>query len=715
MPTEYRWPAIIAAAMGILVSLVVLGLEFTAIAGRRGGDFFIATSNDLPDKECVHAVNIGDLVDRYSPVNARPPTLWCNTFINIVPASFCPTFVDCQNEKVNTDMVTLAMAMVHQLEYSVLKKSSNNNDDTVPLELLEMRDATREVAMGRNYKITNASWYVGLSAAVNPKSLCSDIYPNAQYLHDISQGGDEIKHGTLTIECNGGWGSSSPPESPPNSPPPLTTPRSPPSGPPPPDNPHSDLDTLYTHCVDQFSYARYKRDTGKSDYGGSMGIPVYGNVLMPNYEIFLPSGFNSSVHYDKRARILVGIRFGFDMGSYVPSIMLDCFLVLDCIFVCVTFFTLSIRIKAAVTGFPKGSSGYSMTDAIFKMYSTANMKRADRFFLSTSMWVVALLLRIFVSFGQWDAFSDTGNFPLPTCTGDGGGGWQKDDEVRGWAIFAIIGQMFVILAVLIGRKTTINYERVYKTDEQQRGLQPGSSETMPGSTKTRLIVMVVTVGALVVLAGQIWTSIAFGQKWAVTILETEDTQWDAARYSEAVFSKSMGSLAIGSTVGLLLASVLARWFLAPGHSKSSCYVFLIWGLVTLTTFVPLLIIDGFNFADQSEYTMECKNFADTEEGMACLARYWFFLVGIAILFAPVALMLVTGILRYSNVNCAPGNRSTSSLDKGSKSLLRSMIFERRRLGTAAVLEDAPLLENVPLLGLRIAGTRKSGKIVNSAR
>ena len=232
----------------------------------------------------------------------------------------------------------------------------------------------------------------------------------------------------------------------------ATAPSAPPSpaSPPAPSLPSSELDVLYTHCVDQHSYGRFKRDEGASMYGGSMGIPVYGNVLMPELDLGgIPASLNSSVYYERRVRVLTGVRFGYDMWGFVPSIMLDCFLIIDCIFVFITFWTLKERLAGQLRGVPTSAGLLESRWPSSRCTRRRTSSEKDRYFLGTFMWIGALAFRLLYSFAPWSAFSDAGTFPRPTCEG-GGAGWQKDVTTRVWMIFAIVAQFFTIAGVRLG-------------------------------------------------------------------------------------------------------------------------------------------------------------------------------------------------------------------------------------------------------------------------
>ena len=204
---------------------------------------------------------------------------------------------------------------------------------------------------------------------------------------------------------------------------------------------------------------------------------------------------------------------------------------------------------------------------------------------------------------------------------------------------------------------------------------------MPGSARTRLYTAIVALGAVVLYVGQAWAATVFGHEWAEAVLGTSETAWTASQFGEAVMSKALGAVGIASTVGLVLACVLARWVLAPGKSQTSCYIFLIWAALASLTFIPLLVIDGFKFLNRDEFSANCDNLVDySPEEVACRARYWFYISGSVIVFLPIVVMVGAGLIRYSNVLCTPGYCARASLSdplEGRLSSRRSTFRTRR--------------------------------------
>tara|TARA_B110001452_G_scaffold59390_2_gene46186 strand:- start:13176 stop:15251 length:2076 start_codon:yes stop_codon:yes gene_type:complete len=689
MASKRRWPAIIAALVGFAMMLAALSLELAALLTSRGFDFIKASNGDLADAECVEWMGVSEFEYRWDPEKPRPPggNVLCTWPLYL----FCPTYVKCNDADINSDMRKLAMAMTHVLEYSVVKKTADGDD--VPDDLIKLRDATREITLGRAASVDNFTWYNGLKHSIAPPKKCVDIYSGASYSYAVTPPWYELRTGELTIECLAAEPTA--PSAPPS-----------PSSPPAPSLPSSELDVLYTHCVDQHSYGRFKRDDGASEYGGTLGIPVYGNELMPEVNLGgIPSDLNSSVYYERRVRVLTGVRFGYDLWGFVPSIMLDCFLAIDCVFVFVTFWTLKERLNAQGRGIPASAGLVGLTLAIFKMYSTVNVKRKDRYFLGLFMWLGALVFRLLYSFAPWAAWSGAGTFPRPVCEG-GGAGWQKDVATRVWMIFAIVAQIFTIGGVALGRSITIDYEVEFKSEEEQGILKPKFIPTMPGSTRTRLYTAVLALGSTVLYVGQGWAATVFGHEWALTVLQTSKTTWTTQQFGEAVMSKALGAIGIASSVGLVLACILARWVLAPGKSQTSCYIFLLWSAIAVVTFIPLLTIDGFKFMNRDEFSANCANLVDySPEEVACRARYWFYLIGSLIVFLPIVLMVGAGLIRYSNVLCTPGFRARARIGPVGKSFVQDEADAQSRKGRD--FQEA-FLETRPLLGLKLdsLGTRR---------
>lgn len=83
----------------------------------------------------------------------------------------------------------------------------------------------------------------------------------------------------------------------------------------------SQTNTLYTHCMTQFGYAR----SGPAK--GTFGIPKVGNELKPMG--FPVIGTNSTTAWYDRSRILVGTRWGYASVFYVVAMMATAFFLMD--------------------------------------------------------------------------------------------------------------------------------------------------------------------------------------------------------------------------------------------------------------------------------------------------------------------------------------------------------------------------------------------------
>ena len=186
---------------------------------------------------------------------------------------------------------------------------------------------------------------------------------------------------------------------------------------------------------------------------------------------------------------------------------------------------------------------------------------------------------------------------------------------------------------------------------------------------------VVAVGGLLAIGGQTWVCHIFGGQWADAVVQPGEHAWPAAKYGEVLFSKSLGAMGVAATTGLMLASVLARWAVAPGHSCFGAFVWLVWLVVAVLTFVPLLMVDGFEFVSVDSFTTECTMFADNDPNhVGCRARWYFFVVGGGLLVLVLVLMTCAGVQKYMTVCCEARDRgSTEDLDQPvARSVFRRM-------------------------------------------
>ena len=88
---------------------------------------------------------------------------------------------------------------------------------------------------------------------------------------------------------------------------------------------------LYAHCLAQFQFAA----SGTDPWAGTYGIPLVGVEPGPTGMAWYPmaDGFNRThnVDYNTKARMYLGMRFGYAVWAYIPMLIASCYLCADAV------------------------------------------------------------------------------------------------------------------------------------------------------------------------------------------------------------------------------------------------------------------------------------------------------------------------------------------------------------------------------------------------
>ena len=205
---------------------------------------------------------------------------------------------------------------------------------------------------------------------------------------------------------------------------------------------------------EQHSFRLREARTGSAGdaFGGSLGVPVYGELAKPAYNAWqLPSGYNDTAPWEVRARLLVGLQYGWNVWPTVPAILLDFFLVIDCIFLYIVYQTLERRINGSLAQADPKDGVDLMRNMAIRMSATLNVARYDRLYLSTVIWILVVIFRAVFVWAPW-RFNSV--LKRPECTPDG---WQSDHESTVMQILATTFQILAIWGVAYGRRVEFDY------------------------------------------------------------------------------------------------------------------------------------------------------------------------------------------------------------------------------------------------------------------
>lgn len=599
---RFRWPTIITAAVALTLAAFTLWWTFEIYADQRAPDFTLASAGTIPGT-CVEAVTD----DQLKILNFDDADWSCKT----------------SSKEQLSDLLAVN---VHAM-YAANAASAYTGDAKAAY------DAVISAVQGADptYTISRAEAYAALSTVGTPSSVdCAVIYGTTT-------------EGTLTtplaptVACDADL--------------PTTNTFS---------GSAADTAILYTHCVNQFSYAR-SWPTSKT-----LGIPKVGEEAKP--VLFPLVAVNSTTPWEHRQRILVGTRFGYSSIVYILFMLTTAFFLMDCTILLLAELT---RVDAyfAQNALVEGNSK-SMREGMMTMLSTFQAKRNLRWAIAIICIILELVLWSVLIGLPWGFGFD---FARPICeTGDADhwlnpwwestkGGWKKDYDAFALEILIVVSHLFIAIAVPISEMSKRSTGNTGRRDRTGQGDLEGFTGVAVGSLRSAWWFAAIVVGGLIFYVGQAVAGFLFGVAWAEGV---SDGKHNEVAVGTMIYDHINAILYMSLTVGLTLGSIVGRWLLA-GLSCTSFTIFLVWVLLTIGAFIPPFFVSTywvfFDFED-SQGQEDCKGvFGDSDDYVvarsACDARAATYIIGIILLLVAALGPIIIGLFDYSRVLCLPRRRA----------------------------------------------------------
>lgn len=628
-----RLPPLVAGVVGFVVCIVIFWIEGASFVGIRSKDFRYASTGELVtanegNGQCVSYIEPKLFKEYY--VDAK----FGITYPFAFPVGYGGEDVKCDTEETREALGLVLAASVHAIEYNFQTAAGSASD-----ELTHARAGAVASALGLNGETNWTNAVETLRSLEKPPTTCEEIYVGATEAVVYPEPQKRVQ-----IACYDA---------------PIA-------------NFVYDADRLYSHCLQQFAIGRFGAQYDSWSWGwyrftgGSLGLPVYGDVLKPALESYSdPPGYNSSSPWTARTRIMTGMRYGWSVFGTVPVILLTTFLMVDCVFFLIVELTLHERIKGNADAVDATGGGTrSMFYSMLIIYATSKATRSERFFFTFLGWVCVILFRALYS---WAPFNFGKILPRPNCKS--GTGWETDEGTVALEWTSVWLLFFVIVALPLSKSSwfSINHMTAFRGNDSVDD-DDFSLNITRGARRTRKFVGLVLLGLTICLIGQAFAAILFGEAWAeaVTIPPKTGVKFtDADAYAEVVYTKAVGAYALAMTGGAAMAAVLGRW-LFGGRSWCSCLVLFLWLLLALGSLLPMLMVDNLTL-DRDEFNKECSEaFAGDDDDMEdkrgrCNLRYWAYVIGLIVIFIPLALMLFYCIFRNALTFCLA--RSRGGVDK----------------------------------------------------
>lgn len=434
---------------------------------------------------------------------------------------------------------------------------------------------------------------------------------------------------------------------------------------------------LYSHCLAQFQFA----SSGTYPWAGTFGIPLVGVEPGPTSLAWYPmaEGFNRThnVDYNTKARMYLGMRFGYSVWAYIPMLVASCYLCADA----VVFFLAEATLPDVLNEVHAISkTRLSMVQDSLVMAATSRTSRQKRFAYALLAVITSWLAYLAFIGLPWGFIYTTMGRPVceagkPDHLNTWGymgttGGWKSDWDATWYELAILAIQLFVLILESIVTNPickTCNDCSIGGNKQSGRVIQGGlvdDAKLVQNATKIRRLYRVfiwpLAIGSVTMLFGQAVSGARFGMAWAEGIVgqkmyTDEATGVTAPAFnpvllSEMVYDQTIATVAITVVIGLTVGAALQR-HLINGVGCFSATLFFAWLALVVVFALPLLVYANLRSVfNQDKANVDCAAFPssgyDFSRG-ACEARWWTFLTGGIVLFATLLLMTVFGLIEAS--------------------------------------------------------------------
>lgn len=530
------------------------------------------------------------------------------------------------NDNAKTDLANLLAVSVHAM-YSANAATPYTGDAKA------VYDAVIAATQGTDsgYKISRANAYAALSIVGTPSTTdCAALY-------GVATEGAKPNPVALSVECDSDIPTSNPAP-----------------------NVVADTALLFTHCAYQFSYAR------SYPAQGTLGIPKVGEEASP---VILPIiATNSTTHWQDRARIVVGTRWGYATVFYTVAMLATAFFIMDSTVLLLAELT-RVDSYFAQNAIVEGNK-LSMREGMMTMLATFQAKRNFRWAIAIILILLEILLWVLLIGVPWGwGFT----FKRPICeTGDAEhwiapfvptskAGWKLDYDAFSLEVMVLVSHALVMVSVPISELAQRGGSAQGRRERTGQGNLEGFTGVAVGSLRSAWWFALLAVGGLVFYIGQSVALFRFGVAWAEGVAANKHNELSIGAM---LYDHVNAVLYLSITIGLALASIIGRWLLA-GLSCTSFTIFLIWILLTVGAFIPPFLVSTywvfFSFED-SQGQKDCQSvFGDSEDfafaRAACDIRAGTYIASIILLLLASLGPIIVGLWDYSRVVCLPRRRA----------------------------------------------------------
>lgn len=416
------------------------------------------------------------------------------------------------------------------------------------------------------------------------------------------------------------------------------------------------LQTLYTHCVHQFSFG------ASGPAPGSFWVPVYGEKAGPTYAPTWHSVDAQSYSSATNARLFLGQRFGAAAWAYSVLMLSLGFCFLDGVLILISDGTREARD-------PPDWRTKRRLDA------TINSKRDRRWVLLLTLFIVSIVSLLYF---LWVPFRMGRRLGRPLCeAGAASSGWKPDTGSAGVEIYCIVclGVGIVLpwvrdccnrdkgaSKVKSDDKTSAVVQRGGSmVDARPRAEKPYKTTVFQLATYTAVRTSMASLGGILLASAFAISGSVFGSAWRDAVVESQSSEQDIVFLADYAWTTAMDSLYAMLSVGMIMAVILARWLmLGWGICSEVCVPVLVWiGAGVLAAAFMFLAIGTEAFTEESP---SCEIFDGGFAERSCLLKWVCLVTG-----ASITLLALLWAMQLAVADlCLRGGRSDRFGDAGPK-------------------------------------------------
>ena len=291
----------------------------------------------------------------------------------------------------------------------------------------------------------------------------------------------------------------------------------------------------------------------------------------------------------------------------------------------------------------EGSRSRDIVQALVTIQTLRWMRLA----VASTGLLIVFLLRVIYDWVPW-------NFgmllPRAGICPSQGNGWESEEGVATTHLIILI----LCITVTVAQPIAMNYGSGIFDTKADEGVVANQEQifwTEPSVGRVTTWFLLVSVAGLVLIGLESVNAVGWGVAWGNRVLAWTgalENGLTAASAVELIESSSTGAILAAVSLGVLLASIYARYlFISRGSLNKVCS--LLWIGVVIAGLIPLIITFGTEFQldpDQQVVSEDCSFFGTTDsfEKFICENRQFTYTIAILVMLAILLFMWISWVL-----------------------------------------------------------------------